>query len=228
MSMLAVLLLLLVASPVAAVPILKFDDPIAPGGTVAWPGAGPITGTDIQFQSILGLDTPLNAGVTLACVGCLMDFTTGAATATTTANGALLVTALPGVSIEITGAVPALGIGAGTTLLLGTFTGAPTEVIGAGEAFGLFVGSGTDIKDPVLAAFYGLDPLQFTFGTTSIQSIAAQDPLTSAFAGQVVNADLNNTSVAPGQQQAVPNPMGWMLLVLGLPILRVWRPSRAD
>jgi hypothetical protein len=205
------------AAMTEAAPVLKFDDPTSPGGTVAWPGAGPITGTDIQFQSILGLGTPLNAGVVLDCVGCLLDFTTGAATVTTTPSGALLITADPGALIVLTGAVPALGIPAGTTLLSGTFTGTPTELIGPGQEFGLFLGGGPDVKDATLASFFGLDPLSFTFGTTSIQSVLGTvDDVTGAFSGAVVNADLNNTAV-------VPNPLSLVLLGVGLGGLVMWR-----
>src|SRR4030095_11952406 len=158
------------AATTEAAPVLKFDDPTGPGGTVAWPGAVSITGTDIQFQSILGLETPLNAGVVLECVGCLLDFTTGAATAAVGPGGGFLITADPGGSVALTGAIPALGVPAGTTLLSGTFTGTTAELIGPGQEFGLFLGGGPDVKDAILASFFGLDPLSFTFGTTSIQS----------------------------------------------------------
>jgi hypothetical protein len=107
------------------------------------------------------------------------------------------ITADPGVTISLVGAVPALGLGAGTTLLSGTFTGTPVELIGAGETFGLFLGTGPDTKDPLLAGFYGLAPDGFQFGTTSIQALLTVDPVTSAFTGEVVNADLNNTVVVP-------------------------------
>jgi hypothetical protein len=216
MTIVALVLLLLAAGPVAAAPILKFDDPVGPGGIVAWPGAGPITGVDIQFQSIVGLDTPANAGAVLDCVGCLLDFTTGAATATL--GGSILVSALPGGSITLTGAISALGLPAGTLLLSGSFTGTPTEVLGPGRDFGLFLGAGDDTKDPTLAEFFGLDPLAFRFGTTSIQSVlGAVDEVTGAFSGAVVNADLNNTSVL------VPNPMSLVFLAVGLAMTRVFR-----
>ena len=61
-----------------AVPNLKFDDGTTPGGTVSYNGAGgPAVGANIIFTTITGLETPANAGVTLTCTGCLMNFTTG-------------------------------------------------------------------------------------------------------------------------------------------------------
>jgi hypothetical protein len=197
-------LLTLMVPALAQAAILKFDDPTIPGGTVSYDGAGgPAVGTDILFQSIQGLDTPLNSGVTIACDGCLLDFTTGA----NVTEGPALWNFGPGGTITLTGAVPALGLPAGTLLLSGSFAGTPNEITG-GDSFGLFAAVGTDIKNTTLASFFGLGP-DFTFGTTSIQTMTLVDPATGAFSGTVVNADLNNVA-------AVPNPMTLLLLGLGL------------
>jgi PEP-CTERM motif len=202
--------LLLLPSVVWAVPVLKFDDPLVPGGTVTYDGAGgPAIGTDILFQSIQGLDTPLNAGVTLACVGCELDFVTDA----NLSEGPPLWNFGPGGTLTLTGAVPGLGLPAGTVLLSGTFVGTPNEIIGVD--FGLFAAVGTDTKDPTLAAFYGLTPTDFTLGTTSIQAILLPDA-SGAFAGTVVNADLNNTQ--PGLRE-VPVPLPATVWLLGLGVL---------
>jgi hypothetical protein len=188
--------------------ILKFDDPTLPGGTVSYDGAGgPAIGDDILFQSIQGLGTPLNDGVTLTCDGCLLDFTTGA----NLSEGPALWNFSSGGTITVTGAVPALGIPAGTTLLSGTFSGTPNEITG-GDGFGLFAALGTDVKDATLAAFFGLDPSGFTFGTTSIQT-ATTVGANGSFNGVVVNADLNNT------QAVVPQAATGLLLGLGLFVL---------
>jgi hypothetical protein len=195
---------------VGAQPVLKFDDPTAPGGTVSYNGLlGPITGTDIQFQSILGIGTPLNAGVELTCVGCLLNFTTGAVT-TEGSPGVAPWVAGPGGTISIVGAIPALGILPGTTLLTGTFSGTPLEVIGLGLQFGLFAGAGDDVKNEDLAAFFGL-PADFTFANTAITADITHNPITAAFSGVVVNADLNNTSTL-----VVPYPFTLLLVGAGL------------
>ena len=103
------------------------------------------------------------------------------------------------------GAVPGLGLPAGTLLLSGSFAGTPNEI--AGDDFGLFAAFGTDVKNDVLAAFYGLTP-DFVHATTSIQA-----PITigadGSFSGTVVNADLNNLAV-------VPNPSALLFLGMGL------------
>jgi hypothetical protein len=205
------LAVLLVPVVVVAQPVLKFDDPTSPGGTVSYDGAGgPILGTDIQFQSILGIGTPLNPGVELTCVGCLLNFTTGAVTSE---GGPGLAPWLAGAggTISIVGAIPALGIPAGTTLLTGTFSGTPLEAIGAGLQFGLFAGAGSDVKNETLAAFFGL-PADFTFANTAITADITHNPITAAFSGTVVNADLNNTSTLV----VVPYPFTLLLVGAGL------------
>jgi hypothetical protein len=205
------LAVLLVPGVVGAQPILKFDDPTAPGGTVSYNGnLGPITGTDIQFQSILGIGTPLNSGVELDCVGCLLNFTTGAVTTEGVPGGAPYEAGAGG-TISIVGAIPALGILPGTTLLTGTFAGTPVQAIGAFLTFGLFAGGGTDEKNETLAEFFGL-PIDFVFANTSITADLVVNPTTAAFSGTVVNADLNNTSTLV----VVPYPFTLLLVGAGL------------
>jgi hypothetical protein len=194
--------------------ILKFDDPTLPGGNVTYDGAGGAAiGTDILIQSIQGLGTPANDGVTLTCTGCTLDFTTGL----NVSEGPVLWNFGPGGSITLTGAVPALGLPAGTVLLSGVFAGTPNEIIGS-DTFGLFAAVGTDTKHETLATFFGLGP-DFTFGTTSIQTTTTVGA-DGSFAGVVVNADLNNT------QAVVPTPMTALLVGLGMTSLVVLRRRR--
>jgi hypothetical protein len=208
-----VALAVLLVQPVVAgaQPILKFDDPTGPGGTVSYSGtpADGIVGKNIQFQSILGIDTPKNPGVEISCVGCLLNFQTGAVTQEGVPGGVGFLTQ-PGVAITITGAIPAVGLPAGSNILSGTFTSPSIEAIGEGLDFGLFLGSGVDTKNPALAAFFGLPPA-FQFANTAIQSDLTFTPATGAFTGIVVNADLNNTS-----QIVVPYPFTLLLLGAGL------------
>jgi hypothetical protein len=200
---------LMVALPMSAGadPILKFDDPVMPGGTVSYAGTGgPALGQDILFQSILGLDTPANTGVTLDCVGCLLNFQTGNNTVEGALGGAPWQFAGGG-QITIVGSIPTLGIGPGTTLLSGSFSGVGVELVSS-VTFGTFSGAGFDTKHPQLAAFYGLAE-QFQFATTAIQA-ALQANGNGAFSGTVVNADLNNTAAAPPTQ--VPYPATALLI----------------
>jgi hypothetical protein len=197
----------LLCATTAQAAILKFDDPTLPGGTVSYDGiGGAAIGDDILIQSIQGIGTPLNDTVTLTCTGCLLDFTTGA----NLSEGPTLWNFGSGGSITLTGAVPALGLPAGTLLLSGTFSGTPNEITG-GDGFGLFAAVGADVKNDALATFFGLGP-DFTFGTTSIQTDTTVGA-NGSFAGTVVNADLNNT------QAVVPGPATGLLLGLGLLLL---------
>jgi hypothetical protein len=117
-----------------------------------------------------------------------------------------------GGTLTLTGAVPTLGLPAGTVLLAGTFIGTPNEVIG--NDFGLFLSIGIDTKNETLAAFFGL-PTDFTAATTSIQGSVTTDA-NGAFSGTVVNADLNNLSAV-----GVPMPATlWLILLGGLALLR--------
>src|SRR5207247_8694563 len=73
-------------------------------------GSAPLVGTGIVVDSVVGLDTPLNAGVALTCIACTLDFTTGANTRGWTWGG--------GGTITITGAADGAS---GTTLMTGSF-----------------------------------------------------------------------------------------------------------
>ena len=198
--------LLLLPSVALAIPSIVFDTTRAgPGGTLTYDGAGgPAIATDVVFVNIQGNETPLNSGITLACVNCSLDFTTGANTQEGPPAGCGTVG-----SFTLTGNVPALGL-VGATLIAGTFTGTENTPGLAGETTGLFFALGVDAKDPTLAAFYGLAPTGFTFANTEIAlNTLTVDALTGAFTAIPNQADIIN--VAP-----VPWPMTGVLLGLGL------------
>ena len=205
---------LAIATSAEAVPQLKFDDPITPGGTIAYNGTlgTPITGTAIQFQSIQGIDTPLNAGVTLTCVGCLLTFTTGGVTS----EGPTVWTASGGGSLSITGAVPGVGLGAGSTLATGSFSGTNPTVIASGTS-GTFTAGGLDIKNTTLTNFFGLGA-NFSFLSTEIALGTTTIGANGSFTATATNSDFNNTSAA------VPTPSTLLLLLSGVPGLVALRP----
>jgi hypothetical protein len=121
-------------------------------------GTAPLIGANIDVDSIVGLGTPLHSGATgqRNCIGCVLSFTTGPATAGTWNFG-------PGGTIRLVGGVDlnnnaildGSDIAAGTTLLSGSFSGTAV-VLAFGGGFRI-VGAGfIDYKNSALAAFYGL------------------------------------------------------------------------
>jgi hypothetical protein len=200
----------------SAEPVLKFDDPLGPGGMVTYgAGGGPAIGTNLLFQSILGLGTPANDMVQLTCLGCVMSFETGPNTGE--AVGGSLWFFAGGGEITIVGAIPELGIGPGTTILSGTFTGTQVQQIGIG-GMAQFAGQGFDTNHSQLAAFYGL-PAQFGFATTAIQ-LALQNGGEGSFSGTVENTDLNNIAETPVPPAQIPSPA--TVLLIGCGLLSAW------
>jgi hypothetical protein len=204
----------------SAEPVLKFDDPLGPGGMVTYgAGGGPAIGTNLLFQSILGLGTPANDMVQLTCLGCVMSFETGPNTGE--AVGGALWFFAGGGEITIVGAIPELGIGPGTTILSGTFTGTQVQQIGIG-GMAQFAGQGFDTNHSQLAAFYGL-PAQFGFATTAIQ-LALQNGGEGSFSGTVENTDLNNIAETPVPPAQIPSPA--TMLLIGCGLLSAWLVRR--
>ena len=122
-KVLVVLALLLVPGIALAVPTITFDTtPGGAGGTLTYDGlGGPLVGTGIVFVDILGVDTPLNSGDLMDCVGCSLAFTTG----NNIQEGPAQWIWAGGGSFTLTGSVPDLGLPAGSVLLSGSFTGTP-------------------------------------------------------------------------------------------------------
>jgi hypothetical protein len=212
--------LFLLPSTALAIPSIVIDtNPGGAGGTLTYDGAGgPAIGTDIVFVNLSGVDTPANAGVTLDCVGCTLAFTTGA----NLDEGPSWLWDGGG-SFVLTGSVPALGLGAGTTLLSGSFTATVnTPGLAGTDPNALFIAIGTDTKNATLAGFYGLGP-NFTFANTEIAlGTFVSDPVTGAFTSVPNQADLINIT-------QVPMPMTALLLglgMLGLGAVRLGREGR--
>jgi hypothetical protein len=199
-------LMILLPMTAGAVPVLHFDDPIARGGTIVYGGAGgPAIGTDILIQNIISVDTPNNNGVALTCLGCTLSFTTG----NNISEGPDLWTFAQGGSFQLTGSVPAAGIIAPALLIDGTFSDSNPLQSSNGD-IGLFIGGGVDVKNPLLAAFYGLGPDGFAFGSTFLQAgTFSFDPATGAFSGTNNGANINNLAT-------VSNPAALLLFGAGL------------
>jgi hypothetical protein len=211
--------LFLLPSVALAIPSIVFDTvPGGAGGTMTYDGAGgALIANDIVFVNLSGVESPANAGVTLDCVNCSLDFTTGA---NVQEGPGQLWQWAGGGSFTLTGDIPALGL-VGATLISGTFTAtANTPGLAGADPNALFVAIGVDSKDPTLAAFYGFDPANFTFANTEIAlGTFTSDPVTGAFSAIPNQADIINT-------QAVPNPMTMLLVGLGMAGLAVRKQLR--
>jgi hypothetical protein len=205
--------LLLLPSVAFAIPSIVFDTvPGGAGGTLTYDGAGgPAIGTDIVFVNLSGVDTPANAGVTFDCVGCTLAFATGA----NLDEGPSWLWDGGG-SFVLTGSIPALGLGAGTTLLSGSFTATVnTPGLAGTDPNALFIAIGTDTKDPTLAGFYGLGP-DFIFANTEIAlGTFTSDPVTGAFTSVPNQADIINVAQVPMPPTAWLIGLGMMSLALG-------------
>ena len=199
--------LILLPSTALAIPALVFDTvPGGAGGTLTYDGAGgPAIGTDIAFVEIQGVDTPANNGIALACVNCLLDFTTGA----NTQEGPPGWVWAGGGTFTLTGDVPSLGL-VGATLISGTFTTTDnTPGLAATDVSALFFAIGTDTKDSTLAGFYGLGPNDFSFANTEIALSTFTPGVDGAFSAVPNQADIINTA-------QVPNPMTMLMVGLGM------------
>lgn len=215
----AAAVLALVASPALASTI-TFDQ-LADSGTLVHVAGGAVSGSGIAFSTISSSaadPTPLNSGVTLACGGCTLSFTTG----TVITEGPAVWTFNGGGSFTMTGTLPDLGIFVPITILSGSFTGIPT-VISAGGSL-VFVGGGIDFKAPELVLFYwGIvappppNNQIFMFADSEITGVPTFTG-GGGFTVAVHEGDLTNR---------LPEPGSALLLLLGLGSLAAYRIRRS-
>ena len=211
---LVVLALLLVPGMALAAAKLTFDNPTVDGGTISYDGVGgPLVGTDIVFQQVIGVDTPANSGTSLFCwpVNCLLNFTTG----DNLTEGPPIYTFAGGGSLTLTGGLNTAADGSGIQVVAsGTLLASngnfdtPAIVLGGGGSSAQFTGVGFDFKDEDLTAFYGIDQDVFSFANTVLSLQGATFDAEGGFTATVTDADFSNT--------AVPEPATLLLLGTGL------------
>ncbi len=187
--------------PAHAIPILDFF--VVGGGTISYGGGTtPLVGTGVQAFAVVGTGTPSNAGVPQACVGCVLDFTTG----NFISSGPSSWTFSGGGTIAITGTIPFIGIGTSTTLLTGSFTSNPVVIQGPLGLRALVAGF-SDTKNQTLTDFFGLPNASFG-GLVNLSFAAPGNPASGFTSTAVLSGDVANSPV--------PEPGTLLLIGSGL------------
>lgn len=163
-----VLCLLVLVTGVSFAEFIDFTIPAGGGGgSISYAGgANPLIGTNLAVSTITGINgVPLNNGVALSCVGCVINFQTGAYTG----GSALSWTFASGGTFTLTGSIPSIAGGAPTTLMSGYFMSdsivgqLPLPQIPGLGAFTIAGAAFSTILDPALTNFYGTpaDPMRY-------------------------------------------------------------------
>ena len=222
----AIAVSLFCAAKVGAGPIISFDQtgspPVTnPPATISYDGTGgPLIGSNIFFDTLRGVDTPLTSGATSGCVGCLLNFTTGG---NVSEGGTYEWAGAPMGSFTLMGTLPFLpppfDVPAPPTVLLtGSISVARLDT--GLLTLGL---RGVDFKHPNIVDFYfgpGPDPLfsyintQIIIGGIDFDDVLDPGGADGGFNALVTNADIDNV---------VPEPGSALLLLLGLGSLAAYR-----
>jgi hypothetical protein len=171
---------------------------------------GPLTGTNLIIDEIIGTDTPLNPDVILPCENCALNFTTGdlisynASTLHWTFGGGA------SSSINITGDVPAIGV-VGENLQQATFS-APVQVFQVLNGYTITFANHNSTPNSSIASYYGVastpSPNNGNIQITSIVPTVNPDGTFST--STILSGDVTL------ELAAIPEPGTALLLGLGL------------
>jgi hypothetical protein len=196
--------------------LLSFDDDIVHGGTISYDGSGgPLIGSDILFDRVTGVGTPLNNGDQLTIINGKLNFTSGA----NVTEGPVW-TFSGGGSFTLTGTV----MDGATTVAMGTLLSGSFSTVSVSGALGtlILVGVGIDTKHPGLLDHFGIEAEEFTFANTEIAMSSVTVGTNGSFSGSVTNADLDNSPIVP----EATSLLVWGCL-MGITALSLGRRARA-
>lgn len=186
-------------------PTLNFEIISPTIGTISYAGGStPLVGAGIDVDTIVGLSTPLNPGVTRTCVSCTLSFTTGALSSTTATDWIFgtggTMTVVGGVDLDNDGMSSPGDIPPGTTLLSGPFSGTSLASVVAGS-FRLATGTIADHKTQQLLDYFGLPDVTF-IGSLNLSFESTATPpgaftSTAVFSGNVSNEQSSEPTPTP-------------------------------
>jgi len=171
------------------------DGSIANSGSITYNGTGgPLVGTNIQYDTITGVETPANQGSTLAITGGKLNFTTGNFASSTSTTW----TFAAGGTITITGAVPSLGINSASTVLLSGYFNIDTVVTKQNLAAKILNAGIFDYKNAAVEQYFGITngPLSWT-GNLDANFSAAGSPPGGFSSTKIFGSSIQNTAATP-------------------------------
>jgi hypothetical protein len=183
-------------------------------------GSTPLVASGLGVDSITWTDTPRNPNQELNLTGGQLDFTTGAFRGTAGGTGWNFA---KGGSVSVTGAIPSLGIAAGTVLLEGSFTGTTTVRPQDASALNVLGATSLHVVNPQLASYLGLST-----GSTIASRVSdifhAQGTPGASFVSDCSTSDQQVTVPEPGMLQLYASTL-LGLTAWGRRRLRAGRPG---